>query len=64
MKSIDAKNWGPDVERALTNAIAQGGAKFVLKNGQEIVAISPDLWAAVQEKIPPLEDLLRNLRDK
>nr|WP_298690137.1 hypothetical protein [uncultured Dongia sp.] len=64
MKSIDAKNWDPDIQRALTNAVAQGGAKFLLKNGQEIVAISPDLWAAVEARISPLEDLLRNLRDK
>jgi hypothetical protein len=64
MKSIDARNWDSDIQRALTNASAAGGAKILLNNGEQIVVISPTLWALVERDLPSLSDALQSLRDK
>lgn len=64
MKTIDARDWDPDLQRALTNAAAQGGAKFLLNNGEQIVVISPTLWALLERDLPSLPDALQVLRDK
>jgi hypothetical protein len=64
MKTIDGKDWTPEVQRALANASAGAGAKIVLKNGKQIVVIDADLWDLAEKHLPSLGKVLQDLREK
>lgn len=62
MKMIDAQSWDPELRMELRRAAAEGAARLILSEGEEIVVVDADFWKLLEERAPSLTEAVSNLR--
>jgi hypothetical protein len=62
MKRIDGRDWKQDVKDALSNAAVSGGAIVDIDDNSSVLVVDARLWESIQDKLPTISDIIRNLR--
>lgn len=62
MKIIDVRDWNASAKDTLADAAVSGGAVLDVNDNLQVLVLDLRLWNSVQDKLPSLSDVIRNIR--